>query len=85
MGLLTSAPPYFAFLSGRNVGQELSEAERLLRTVWRHLQEGAAGVSKLLGMWRELLPCVTQACTSAHGADGKMKHSNFENVETELS
>lgn len=28
---------------------------------------------------------MTQVCTSAHGADGKMKHSNFENVETELS
>lgn len=83
MGLLTSAPPYFACPSGGNVGQELSEAERLLKTVWRHLQEGRCWCQ--LGMWRELLPCVTQACTSAHGADGKMKHSNFENVETELS
>lgn len=85
MALLTSAPPYFACPGGRNVGQELLESELLLRTVWRRLQEGAAGVGKLLGMWRELLPCVTQACTSARGADGKMKHSSFENVETELS
>lgn len=76
MGLLTLAPPYFACLrqSGGSWG--------LCGGIFRR---GAAGVSKLLGMWRELLPYVTQACTSVHGADGKMKHSSFENVETELS
>jgi hypothetical protein len=58
-----------------------SEAERFLRASMKASSGEIVLASISYSVCREsFLPSVIPTCTSAHRADGKVKHSNFENV-----